>query len=63
MLAANCMEPDSLDYSNIVFSWVNCFPIVWWGIVAETTVRAIYLTRQHSSKTVPEGEDNNMFST
>jgi len=28
MLAANCMEPDSLYYINIVFSWGNCFPIV-----------------------------------
>jgi hypothetical protein len=24
---------------------------------------ALYLTRQHCKKTVPEGEDDNMFST
>jgi len=29
MLAANCMEPDSLYYFNIFFSRGNCFPIVW----------------------------------
>jgi hypothetical protein len=34
-----------------------------YGIVPSPIDQALYLIRQHYRKTVPEGEDNNTYST
>ena len=38
------------------------YSAVWWGIVPNPTIRALYFTSQHFRKTIPEGIDINMFS-
>ena len=35
------------------------YSVVWWGIVPDQSVRALYLTRQHYRRTGPSGEGNN----
>ena len=56
------LEHYILFYYCLLLRELFSYSVVWWGIVPEPTAKALYLTRQHYKKTVPEEEDN-MFST
>jgi hypothetical protein len=58
------MEMLILFYYCLLLRELFSYSVVWCSIlVPKPMARALYLTRQHYSKTVLEGEDNNMLST
>ena len=58
-----CLSVYFLDHTLILYYCLLLRELVsyialWWGIVPESTSRALYRTSQHCWKTVLEGEDN-----